>query len=72
MCGKSDEDILGFTYEQLDDYILGTAAVDEKVVEKIERLHKATRHKYQSMPMFDPNVLYIEPVSLSIEILNSV
>ena len=54
MCGKTDEDNLGFTYEQLDDHILGTAAVDEEVVEKIERLHKATRHKYQPMPTFHP------------------
>jgi NAD+ synthase len=52
MCGKTDEDNLGVTYEQLDDYILGTAAVDEEVAEKIERLHKATRHKYKPMPMF--------------------
>lgn len=52
MCGKTDEDNLGFTYEQLDDYILGTGAVDAEVVEKIERLHKATRHKYQPMPTF--------------------
>ena len=54
MCGKTDEDNLGFTYEQLDDYILGTAAVDEKVVKKIEHLHKITRHKYQPMPTFYP------------------
>ena len=45
---------LGFTYEQLDDHILGTAAVDEEVVEKIKRLHKATRHKYKPMPTYDP------------------
>jgi NAD+ synthase len=54
MCGKTDEDNLGFTYEQLDDYILGTGAVDEEIVEKIERLHKATRHKYSPMPTFAP------------------
>ena len=52
MCGKTDEDNLGFTYEQLDDYILGTSAVDEEIVAKIERLHKLTRHKYQPMPTF--------------------
>jgi hypothetical protein len=67
MCGKTDEDNLGFTYEQLDDHILGTAAVDEEVVEKIERLHKATRHKYQPMPMFDPTVLYIDSDQLTID-----
>ena len=55
MCGKTDEDNLGFTYEQLDDYILGTGAVDVETVAKIERLHKATRHKYQPMPMFVPD-----------------
>ena len=54
MCGKTDEDNLGFTYEQLDDYILGTGTVDEGVVEKIERLHRVTRHKYSPMPMFAP------------------
>lgn len=67
MCGKTDEDNLGFTYEQLDDHILGTAAVDEEVVEKIERLHKATRHKYKLMPMFDPTVLYIDSDQLTID-----
>ena len=60
MCGKTDEDNLGFTYEQLDDHILGTAAVDEEVVEKIERLHKATRHKYKPMPTFRPVYFFTE------------
>ena len=54
MCGKTDEDNLGFTYEQLDDHILGTGAVDKEIVEKIERLHRATRHKYNPMPTFNP------------------
>ena len=60
MCGKTDEDNLGFTYEQLDDYILGTAAIDEEVVEKIKRLHKATRHKYKPMPTFRPLYSFTE------------
>ena len=60
MCGKTDEDNLGFTYEQLDDYILGTAAVDEEVVEKIKKLHKATRHKYKPMPTFRPLHVFTE------------
>ena len=54
MCGKTDEDNLGFTYEQLDDYILGTQKISPEIEEKIKRLHKATRHKYKPMPMFDP------------------
>ena len=54
MCGKTDEDNLGFTYEQLDDYILGTGKISDETREKIERLHKTTRHKYMPMPMFTP------------------
>ena len=60
MCGKTDEDNLGFTYEELDNYILGTGEVSEETMEKIDRLHKSSRHKYQPMPMFDPTILYIE------------
>ena len=55
MCGKTDEDNLGFTYEQLDNHILNTGEVDMDTRIKIERLHKATRHKYEPMPMFDPD-----------------
>lgn len=54
MCGKTDEDNLGFTYEELDNYILGTDTVSSETIEKIEKLHNATRHKYASMPMFTP------------------
>ena len=67
MCGKSDEDNLGFTYNELDNYILGTGRVREETKEKIERLHKSSRHKYQPMPMFDPTVLYIDSDQLSID-----
>lgn len=54
MCGKTDEDNLGFTYEQLDDYIEGDIAnVPDEVCEKIERLHVATRHKYKPIPVYE-------------------
>lgn len=52
MCGKTDEENLGFTYEELDDYILETEFVGDPVIEKIEKLHKSTRHKYKPMPTF--------------------
>ena len=67
MCGKSDEDNLGFTYDELDDYIFGTGEVSDETRAKIERLHKSSRHKYQPMPMFDPEVLYIDSDQLSID-----
>ena len=60
MCGKTDEDNLGFTYEELDNYILRTGRVREETKEKIKRLYKSSRHKYQPMPMFTPTVPYAD------------
>ena len=56
MCGKTDEDNLGFTYEQLDGFLLGESGLAPEVMSKVARLHKSTRHKYAPMPTFDPNV----------------
>ena len=67
MCGKSDEDNLGFTYNELDDYILRTGEVSDETKAKIEKLHKSSRHKYKPMPMYDPEVLYIDKDQLSID-----
>ena len=44
----------------MDDYILGTAAVDEVIAEKIKRLHKLTRHKYKPIPTFKPVYAFTE------------
>jgi NAD+ synthase len=55
MCGKTDEDNLGFTYEELDGFLLGESGLTPEVMSKVARLHKSTRHKYQPMPMFNPN-----------------
>ena len=54
MSGKSDEEKLGFTYEEEDDYLLNgkDCKTSWDTIKKIERLHKATRHKYCPMPMF--------------------
>ena len=52
MCGKSDEDNLGFTYKELDDWIRGTGKVSEETLAKIEKLHLASRHKYEPMPTY--------------------
>jgi len=50
MCGKSDEDNLGFTYAELDAYLL-EGTMPERL-EKIERLHKMNLHKLLPMPAF--------------------
>lgn len=52
MCGKTDEDNLGFTYEELDGFLLGESGLAPETMSKVARLHKATRHKYTPMPTF--------------------
>lgn len=53
MSGLSDEEKLGFTYEELDHYILEGIAPEEKKKEKIDRLHKANLHKLLPMPHYE-------------------
>lgn len=55
MCGKTDEDNLGFTYEELDGFLLGESGLAPETMNKVARLHKTTRHKYTPMPMFNPD-----------------
>ena len=52
MCGKTDEDNLGFTYAELDDYLLNGIKPSTDKLTRIEHLHKTTRHKYTAMPMY--------------------
>ena len=54
LSGMSDEDKLGFTYEQLDNYVLTGICEEEDVRAKIDRLHKANLHKLRLMPAFVP------------------
>ena len=53
MSGQSDEDKLGFTYEELEKYF-GCEDIPMEVEDKIEKLHTINLHKMQPMPMFDP------------------
>ena len=52
LCGKTDEDNLGFTYAVLDRYIRDGVCGDEDVKRKIDRMHVASLHKVSPMPMF--------------------
>ena len=55
MCGKTDEDNLGFTYEELDGFLLGESGLSPETMSKVTRLHNSTRHKYTPMPVYDPS-----------------
>ena len=54
LCGKTDEDNLGFTYAVLDRYIRTGEIDDEETKERIDRLHRMNQFKLQPMPGFVP------------------
>ena len=55
MSGKSDEEKIGFTYDELDNYILYVEdGLSDEAVAKIEKMHKANEHKLKDMPTFVP------------------
>ena len=56
LCGKTDEDNLGFTYAALDRYIRTGEIDDPAVKERIDRLHRRNLFKLQLMPSFDPEI----------------
>lgn len=54
LCGKTDEENLGFTYDVLDHYIRDGICDDEEVKAKIDLLHERNLHKVTMMPIFKP------------------
>ncbi len=56
LCGKTDEDNLGFTYAELDRYIREGVIDNEETKKKIDRMHKMNAFKLQVMPSFNPEV----------------
>lgn len=58
LCGKSDEENLGFTYSELDRYIREGIIEDKVKKEIIDRKHKANLFKLEFMPCFKPNIEY--------------
>ncbi len=54
LCGKSDEENLGFTYAELDVYIRTGEIEDREKKEIIDRKHKANLFKLELMPAFKP------------------
>lgn len=54
LCGKTDEDNLGFTYAELDRYIREGFIDDPAKKEKIDTMHKRNLFKLSMMPSFEP------------------
>lgn len=56
LCGKTDEDNLGFTYAELDRYIRTGEIEDMDKKARIDDLHKKNLFKLQLMPGFVPEI----------------
>ncbi len=54
LCGRTDEDNLGFTYDTLDKYIREGIEPEPETKARIDRLHKMNQFKLQLMPVFKP------------------
>lgn len=56
LCGKTDEENLGFTYAELDVYIRTGKIEDQQKKEIIDRKHKANLFKLELMPSYKPEI----------------
>lgn len=56
LCGKTDEENLGFTYAELDIYIRTGVIEDKAKKELIDRKHRMNLFKLQLMPAFESNL----------------
>ena len=56
LCGKTDEDNLGFTYAELDIYIRTGKIEDQTKKEIVDRKHKMNLFKLELMPSFKPKM----------------
>lgn len=56
LCGKTDEENLGFRYAELDRYIRTGEIDDPEKKAKIDRLHRMNQFKLELMPSFRPTL----------------
>lgn len=56
LCGKTDEENLGFTYAELDRYIRTGEIDNPETKEIIDRRHKLNLFKLEFMPCFKPEI----------------
>lgn len=56
LCGKTDEENLGFTYAELDRYIRTGEIDDEEKKALIDKKHRQNLFKLALMPCFEPNL----------------
>ena len=60
LTGKTDEDNLGFTYHVVNEYIR-KGEVDPAIKEQIDRKHKISRFKFQTLPVYQNGMPIVIP-----------
>ena len=58
LCGKTDEDSFGFSYEVLNRYITTGICEDKDIKEKIDQMHTKNLFKLMPIPAFRYNFLW--------------
>ncbi len=56
LTGKTDEEVIGFSYETLNTYIREGVIEDKEVKEKIDRMHRISRFKFVPITMYNSNL----------------
>lgn len=59
LCGKTDEDNLGYSYADVNKVIAYGSCGNEEIDTKIAKTHLYNAHKQAPIPKFDPNIFYI-------------
>ena len=62
LCGKTDEDNLGFTYAELDRYIRTGEIEDQAKKARIDTLHRRNLFKLKLMPVFEPDIPSVQKI----------
>lgn len=56
LCGKTDEENLGFTYDMLDQYIRTASCPDREVLNRIRELHERNGFKLELVRLPHPDI----------------
>lgn len=56
LTGRTDEDVLGFSYAQLNRYLRQGQIDDPNTKKRIDAMHRQSRFKFLPIPMFDPGL----------------
>lgn len=57
LCGKTDEENLGFTYGVLDNYLIGKEIPDVDILANIQKRHHRNTHKTEAIRLPHPRVI---------------